>query len=740
MGNINDSEDILLKREYQDPVDLGPMVTVILGQAGVIQENAAGENEVYFHTNGLPGKFYALDAETGEVKFTEVIPNTEALWAMKVGSDKNVYFSGTSDKKFYRYIPTERRIECLGLNPADSWVGDLEATLDGKIYGGTYAADQTGGKVFEYDIETKTFNNYGTIKAGQDYAVGLGGDDQYIYAGLGTNIHLFKIDRMTGKKTEIIIPQNESGFSTGEVGTISDLSVVDRKLFISVNANHAIVLDRDTHKILNLFKFSNMISKPSPYDPNLVYYEYETKLYQYDMKTDRAKEVPLNVPLPPTVRLKDMQWIQIKNGEKAGRTILAMLTQYGDCVFYDPIDHGVSLIKLQITPDAVRIQSMKRGMDGRIYLGGYQRGMSVYNPFTGQIDVNISSFPQPENIGFLNNKVYYGTYVSAVMYQFDPRMSEVPNKNPKKVYKIKNQQDRPFAIISGENKLFVGTVPDYGLLGGSLAIYDEETDVWSQYDHIVKDQSIASLAYKDGFLYGSTTIWGGLGIEPTASEAKMFIWDVQTNTKLEEFTLDIPAIDIPPKMIGDLSFGPDGLLWGVVEGTIFAMDIGTKEIVKSKMIFPSLYNTSKWNCHDLVWSLDGMIYTTLGRKVMVIDPETLQHKMIVDCSISHMELGIDGSIYYGPASGRRLSRIAIPETDATLSGIYLNGVLLEDFSPGKLQYYVEAHEGKNITMTTTQEGATATVMQQDSLDQSTIIQVLALDGKSKLEYRINNNK
>ena len=737
MINTSDTENILLTREYQDPVDLGPMVTVILGQAGAIQENAAGENEVYFHTNGLPGRFYAFDVETGEVKFTEIIPNSEALWAMKVGNDKNVYFSGTSDKKLYRYIPTERRIEELGFNPSDSWVGDLEATADGKIYGGTYAADKTGGKVFQYDIQTKSFRNYGTIKEGQDYVRGLGGDDQYIYAGLGINIHLFQMDPTTGFKSEIIIPPNSSGFCTGEVGKISDVFIVDKKIFICINTHQMMVLDKEIHEVVSTFQCSSMISKPSPYDPNLVYYEFQTKLYQYDMESDQSIEVPLKVPLPDTVRFKDMQWIKLQRGKKAGKKILAMLTQHGDCVFYDPMDNEVSLIHLQIKPDAVRIQSMKRGMDGRLYLGGYQRGMSIYNPFTNQVDVNIYSFPQPENIGFLSHKVYYGTYVSAVIYQFEPTKPVVPQENPKQVYTIKNQQDRPFAMTSGDHKLFVGTVPDYGFLGGSLAIYDELTNTWSQYDNIVEDQSIHSLVYHQGFLYGSTTIWGGLGIEPTASEAKMFIWDVQANTKVDEFTLDIPGIDIPAKMIGDLSFGPDGFLWGIVEGTIFAMDIETKEIVKSKMIFPSIYNTSKWNNYRLIWSLDGMIYTTLGRKIMVIDPETLQYKMIVDCSISQMVLGVDGSIYYAPASGRRLSRIAIPETDATLSGIYLNGILLEGFSPGTLQYHVPLQEGVQITATTTQVEASATVILPNSPNEPVVIQVIGADGKSKLEYKIN---
>jgi hypothetical protein len=40
------------------------------------------------------------------------------------------------------------------------------------------------------------------------------------------------------------------------------------------------------------------------------------------------------------------------------------------------------------------------------------------------------------------------------------------------------------------------------------------------FRNVVQDQSIISLDYKDGKVYGSTSINGGLGADPTAEEAK----------------------------------------------------------------------------------------------------------------------------------------------------------------------------------------------------------------------------
>ncbi|WP_186668410.1 S-layer homology domain-containing protein [Sporosarcina sp. BP05] len=712
-------EDKLLERDYNNPTKLGEMVQVQLGQASVIQENKMGENEVYYHSNGLPGTFSVIDAETGKLKFSEVIKGTEALWAMTVGPDKNVYFAGTGDGKLYRYVPELKKIEELGVNPSDDWVWDLEATADGKIYGSTYPH----ASVFEYDIATGKFRDYGNVKAGQQYARGIAVTDEHIYVGIGTTKHLFKVDRVTGEKEEVILEGH-----SGEDGMIENIFVVNDMLFVSVGSITMLVIDPKTNEVIHTFQYSNMISEPSPHNANLIYYKFKNLLYQYDFSVNQSTLIEGIPLLPDTVRVKDMEWITLTSGE----TVLAMVTQYGEFMYYEPINNDMKFVKLDISSQAVAIQALETGHDGKLYMGGYQRGMSIYNPFEKELEVSIPSFAQPEGIGFLNGKVFYGTYVGAMMYSYDPLKDVDLNSNPQFEYDITDQQDRPFAITSGDDKLFVGTVPDYGILGGVLAIYDEKTNKWSQHRNIVQDQSIIALAYKDGKLYGGTSVWGGLGADPKAKEAKIFVWDVETGEKIEEFTPTIPGIDETPRMIGGLSFGPDGNLWGAVDGTIFVMDPVTKEIVKSKVIRPSLYNSSKWFPYRLQWAPDGMLYTTLSRKLIAIDPETLAYQVLVEDFMNNMSLGVDGSIYY--ALGSNLHKIAIPETDATLSSITADGKLLSDFSPGLTKYTISSTHKMMLVAEANVAGAQIDIV--DSED-STTIKVTATDGKSMLEYKID---
>ncbi|WP_251552222.1 carbohydrate binding domain-containing protein [Neobacillus muris] len=711
------TDDSQLDREYAAPINLGEMVHVQLGQAGAIQENSLGENEVYYHSNGHPGTFSVLDAETGKLKFSQVIPNTEAVWAITIGPDKNVYFAGTADGKLYRYVPALKEVQDLGANPSEAWVWDIEAAPDGKIYGATYP----GAGLFEYDIYTGTFRDLGPV-TDQDYARGLMVDGDYIYVGIGTTKHLYKINRHTGEKEELILDGQ-----SGENGMIQDVWAVNGKLLVAVSTIDMLVVDPETMKIEGSFQFSNMISEPDPNQPNMIYYKNGTQLYKYDLNLNKETLIEGIPILPDTPRVKDMAWITLASGE----TVLAFVTQYGEYMQYNPRMNSLSFVALDLAATAVAIQSLETGPDGKLYMGGYQRGMSVYNPFSDEIEVNISSFAQPEGIGFLGDNAYFGTYVGAIMYSYDPTQPVDLNSNPMLAYDIQDEQDRPFAITSGDNKLFVGTVPDYGVLGGVLAIYDDETKEWTQQRNVVQDQSIISLAYHDGKLFGGTSIWGGLGIDPKAEEAKIFVWDVEKGEKIAEFTPQIPGIDVTPRMIGDLSIGPDGYLWGAVEGTIFKMDPETYEVIDSKVIRPSLYNSSKWFPYRLEWGPDGMLYTTLSRSLIVIDPETLDYKVLVEDFMNSMTVGVDGSIYY--AVGSELYKIPVPETDATLSSINIDGKAMEGFQPGKRKYTVPYDPTENIQVVAAQSGADIDVVHSS---EETKIIVTGLDGISTLTYTI----
>ncbi|WJH36946.1 hypothetical protein N6H14_15395 [Paenibacillus sp. CC-CFT747] len=262
---------------------------------------------------------------------------------------------------------------------------------------------------------------------------------------------------------------------------------------------------------------------------------------------------------------------------------------------------------------------------------------------------------QSEGMGALGNKLYLGNYTGAMIYELDVTQPLEDKVNPKLIYDIPHE-DRPFIIKSGEGKLFIGTIPDYGVLGGALTVLDPTTGKEPVvYPDVIHNQSIVGLAVRDGKLYGSTTVAGGLGIDPTEPAAKLFVWDIATGKKIKEWVPSIPDAVSQPKIISGLTFGPDGLLWAAGNGTIFALNPDTLEIVKSKTIYPTVTDYGRWRPVHIRVGSDGLLYTTLAGKLTVIDPKALDSVTLASTEL--MTLGNDGNIYY--ADSTSLKKITV---------------------------------------------------------------------------------
>jgi spore germination protein KA len=84
--------------------------------------------------------------------------------------------------------------------------------------------------------------------------------------------------------------------------------------------------------------------------------------------------------------------------------------------------------------------------------------------------------------------------------------------------------------------------------------------------------------------------------------------------KIMEFIPEWPEEMTAPgngvTIIGDLEFGPDGLLWGASQGYIFAMNPDTMEIVKSKIVGEFNYAGTGhfWMPRHIRFDTDGLLY------------------------------------------------------------------------------------------------------------------------------------
>jgi hypothetical protein len=120
-------------------------------------------------------------------------------------------------------------------------------------------------------------------------------------------------------------------------------------------------------------------------------------------------------------------------------------------------------------------------------------------------------------------------------------------------------------------------------------------------------------------VYGGTSVSGGLGINPSETEAKLFIFDTSSKEKVFE---SIPLQG--EKAIGALSFDAEGNLWGMSPGKIFKFDIQTREVVQSKELFPFSWNgvDHYWRGAFLKYDSDGSLYGSSLGKLFRFNPQT----------------------------------------------------------------------------------------------------------------------
>ncbi|WP_043929666.1 FIMAH domain-containing protein [Bacillus sp. EB01] len=650
--------------EFGEPINHGPAALAAKSQ-GV----AIGDGELYYATNGSPATFYAADAVTGKKIFSQDLPGSDVVWAMVIGTDGNVYFAGTYNGILYRYVVKEKRLEQLGKNPSDNWVWQLEASKDGKIYGATYP----NAKVFEYDINSSQFKDLGTFYEGQQYARGLGITDESLYVGTGTTAYLMKMDLQSGERTEIKTP------ITGVSTQISNIWEYGSNIFVAYGTS-LVTIDKTTGEEKNTMNwqdehtFDGLISPPSPYDENIIYYinKNTQQLWTYDMRTHEQAKVEPTVQLPPTPA-KAIRWIK----DESGKDVLAILHHQIEYSLYDPTTNTVKVSYPEVAMQGLLMQSLEIGEDQKIYMGGYQGSFGVFDTASDEYILHERDPHQIEGIGFLNGDVYLGTYGGARIFKYDPELpfhysGGVKGDNPEMVYDIGDDQSRPFTFTSGDNKLFVGTISDYGRLGGALTVYDSETGKWNTIRNIIENQSIIGLAYHNGTVFGGSTTAGGLGITPTEPKAKMFEYNAETGTH-EVFYLRVEGLE-KPEMIGELSVGPDGNLWGVAWGldkagayntVVFAMNPDSREIVKSTQIHKGVNRGSQWRPFFLRWDKQGYLYTTAARKLTVIDPETMKSKVLVPGTVQLMDLDDEGNIYY--TADENLYQLPVPLEKGILS-------------------------------------------------------------------------
>jgi hypothetical protein len=288
-----------------------------------------------------------------------------------------------------------------------------------------------------------------------------------------------------------------------------------------------------------------------------------------------------------------------------------------------------------------------------------------YSPGTGElVDLGKASTAGGEaySMANLDGKLYISAYTGATLSVYDPAKTyafgNTPESNPRDLGRMDKISYRPRSTLTGPGgRVWVASIPDYGMWGGPLSWYDPATNEKKAYYEIVGDASCYTLAYQPqaDLMAVGTTIQAGSGTTPKVSQAVLFLWDYKAETKAWEGTLDRPV-----ETFNALLALPDGKLLGTVTGgdkpELFLFNPATRAFEKRA-------DLPAGAPRDLGLTLgpDGRVYGFTRSCLYRLDPGTLEVREILkqedEFEIAGPILGND--IYY--AKGPALKCVALFE-------------------------------------------------------------------------------
>lgn len=607
MAKVND-----LTADVQNRIrKIGTAIHEIAIPGAAYSKDANGLNRIYAVAGGDPALLNIVNPKNGELIDSFPLEGASNAWGVEADPNGVVYVGSYSNASLYRYDPITHTLKNLGQPiPGEKFIWRIRSDEKGRIYGGTFP----GGKVFRYDPHTESFKDYGQMIEGQKYVRSIDVYHGKVYAGVGTNgVQIIELDIETGTKRKLPLPQKYN-----DQTNVYDIDVIEETLFARITGiNTILVYDLKEMKIVDDIHEADGLDI-SPLGPNkLVYLIIKNQLHSYDLNKLKLRETPFK----KYSAARGFAWLNLDDNRFPGLTLTSIASN-GDIRHYNPDNGYFRTIRNQLPGQPVKIQSLTQGPNGNVFIGGYfSGGLSEYDCNREKL-INYKGIGQIEGMTTHANKLFMGVYTQARIYAYDSNQPYNFGKNPIEHFTLKkHDQDRPFAFVSAGDQIAIGTVPDYGKLQGALTIYNPKTDQYKIYKDIVSNQSVISLAYQNGYIYGGTSIWGGLGIDPKEHEAKIFIWDVQKQIKVME---TVPIKN--EKAIAALAFDESGDLWGLSYGRIFKYDVQHKKIILNVKLYDADWNhlSHFWRGGVLTFDQDGYLYGQTVGNFFKLNPDNMK--------------------------------------------------------------------------------------------------------------------
>jgi len=556
-----------------------------------------------FSQYNAPLFLLAVNPDTGQMRqFNGPLSSEWGSWGFTVDHENRIYLGSYYNAHLLRFDPRTEKWEDLG-RPAggkESFICAVTTAPDGKIWGGTFPS----AKLFSYDPKTGVSEDFGRMDPDQFYCYPTAGEDGLIYCAIQfekMDIVVFDPEKKT--RTSLILGERR------KPGRVTLVRGKDGRIYSKLPISDQWFLVEEGKRLV-------------------------------EVPPSGVPLVPKALPDGRVFSFVDNNLLRIEN----------------------PATKERKEISLKYEAVGAYIYVVGTGPDGKIY-GSTMLPLQlfVYDPQNHSLaNLGKASVANGEvySLGSLDGKLYLCSYPEARLSVYDPgkpiRFGDDEDANPRDLGPMGEDLYRPRAMIAGPHgKVLIGGYPDYGLLGGAIAVYDPMKNEKRVYRHIIRNQSIASLAYIEKFdlIAGGSSIRGGTGTHAVEKEAKLMLWDPKEEKKIFEI-VPVPGA----KTILSLAVTVEGLLYGITDNEkVFVFEPEKKEIRK---IFDLGFKSPREISLQL--GPDLRLYGLAKEAIFFIDPRNDQVSLVKEPSVPiHSGMAMLGrKIFFG--SGANLWEFQIP--------------------------------------------------------------------------------
>ena len=563
---------------------------------------------------------------------------------------------------------------------------------DGCLYFGVYPT----GCLMKYDIAANTYTNMGKYHEDANYVCGLVYKDGYVYAGVNGDKNsdgyqtwlVAKVDAKTNELVEMVdVTHLMPELSAGAVmfrgaGLAGDLMLLggdnSQQKLVAIDTNTMEIVDLGVNGGINYSITEEVNGK--------VYFVLNGMgLYEMDVQSREVKAVPGMKDANVGIRCSDHSIVEVDDKLYPGLNIVTYSSGNGIPRMYN-LEKGIVKNYAETIGDdygqPTEIRTMINGLPGSndLLIGAYNTDeCAIYNTLTGITSEYTAYSAQTDAQLIYKDVLYTGNYPAAAITRVnieDETRNQVLLSLNDDIY----DQARIHTLAAGDDKIFAGTVPDRYGYGGCLAWVDLNTMERHVERNVVQDQTINCLVYHDGYIYGTSSIYGGTGSALRSDlSAKLFVYDVANKQKVAEFDLRNylsgfnKNIDFIAGIAADPNIDENGRFWGMISETLFTFkyDVETGKLtVKEELSYAKntyeIGGGRNWFPRPFRFDGEGNVYVAFNsnggiRRINI--ENTSDNERVMPITPMHYVLGEDGNLWYLRGRGLFMYPLNVTEDD-----------------------------------------------------------------------------